>query len=71
MDAAVIEQVIQQALREADEQGVRGKAITPFLLARIEQITGGQSLAANIELVCNNARLAAEIAKALNGVSSV
>ena len=53
---------IQQALTEAGQQGIKGKAITPFLLARIEQITGGQSLAANIELVCNNARLAGAIA---------
>ena len=61
-DAGVIEQAIQQALAEASQQGVKGKAITPFLLARIEQITGGRSLAANIELVCNNARLAGAIA---------
>lgn len=67
-NAAAIEAVIQQALAEAATQGVKGKAITPFLLSRIEQITGGKSLLTNIELVCNNARLAAEIAIALTSI---
>lgn len=62
LDAAIMERAIDQALRDADVQQIKGKAITPFLLTRIEQLTGGDSLAANIELVCNNARLAAEIA---------
>lgn len=61
-DAAQIELVIQQALQDAEKAGIKGKAITPFLLGRIEQITGGESLKTNIELVCNNAQLAAEIA---------
>lgn len=65
MEPAVIETAIAQALQEADKQQIRGKDITPFLLARIEQLTSGNSLATNIELVCNNARLAGEIAKAL------
>lgn len=63
LDPQVMETAIASALAGAERQGVKGKAITPFLLARIEQLTGGQSLAANIELVCNNARLAGEIAK--------
>lgn len=63
-DAELIEQAIAEALVEADKQGIKGKAITPFLLARIEQLTEGKSLASNIELVCNNARLAGEIAVA-------
>jgi pseudouridine-5'-phosphate glycosidase len=62
LDAAVMERAIAEALADAENQHVKGKAITPFLLARIERITGGQSLAANIELVCDNANLAAEIA---------
>jgi pseudouridylate synthase len=67
-NAAEIEAVIQQALAQAAAQGVKGKAITPFLLSRIEQITGGKSLLTNIELVCNNARLAADIAIALTSI---
>ncbi len=57
--------VIAQALAEAKAQGISAKAVTPFLLGRIYELTGGRSLAANIALVRNNARLAAEIAKAL------
>jgi pseudouridylate synthase len=64
MDAELIERAIQEALRQADAAGVKGKAITPFLLAAVERITGGNSLNTNIELVCHNARLAALIAGA-------
>lgn len=60
-----IEAIIQQALQEADQQGIKGKAITPFLLHQIEQISGGNSLLTNIELVCNNAQLAAAVAQEL------
>ena len=63
-DPALIEHAIAAALAAAEEKGIRGKAITPFLLAYIEQTTGGKSLDTNIELVCNNAWLAAEIAVA-------
>jgi len=58
--------IIGQALSEATAQNIKGKAVTPFLLARIEQLTEGVSLVSNIELVLNNARLAAKIAVALN-----
>lgn len=61
---ASIQGVIDQALEEAGQQGIKGKAITPFLLARIEQLTQGASLDANIKLVLNNARLAAALAHA-------
>jgi len=64
MDAEIIEQTITEALKAAERQGIRGKAITPFLLAKIEQLTAGSSLQTNIELVRNNARLGAEIAVA-------
>ena len=57
-----IDRAIAQALSEADQQGVRGKAITPFLLARVTELTGGESLRSNIQLVLNNVRLAARIA---------
>ncbi len=65
MDKAVIDAAIEQALREAAEQGVRGKETTPFLLARVVELTGGDSLESNIQLVLNNARLAAKTAAAL------
>ncbi len=63
MDKAIIDIAIEKALKEADEQGIKGKEITPFLLARIEQITSGNSLESNIRLVLNNAKLGAEIAR--------
>jgi len=59
-----IDSVIAQALAEADEQGVRGKDVTPYLLGRIVELTEGESLRANIALVFNNARLGAAIATA-------
>ena len=65
MDPAVINKAIDQAVAEAKQQGIHGKAITPFLLARIKDLTGGDSLDSNIQLVLNNARLAAKVAKAL------
>ena len=65
MDKSRIDAAIEQALREADEQGVKGKKITPFLLARIKDLTGGDSLASNIQLVLNNVRLGAQVAVAL------
>ena len=65
MDPDVINTAIEQAVKESVEQGVKGKKITPFLLDRIQKITGGDSLASNIQLVFNNARLAARTAVAL------
>ncbi|MEA5145344.1 MAG: pseudouridine-5'-phosphate glycosidase, partial [Candidatus Limiplasma sp.] len=56
---------IDQAIDMANSNGIKGKKITPFLLDRIKTLTDGKSLAANIQLVLNNARLGAEIAKAL------
>ena len=63
--ADVLRPIIDQALKEADAQGVSAKAVTPFLLGRIFELTDGQSLTANIALVRNNARLAAQIAIAM------
>lgn len=65
LEYAVMEQAIQQALAKAEKKNIKGKEITPFLLASIEQITGGKSLDANVELVFNNAKLAAQIAEYL------
>ncbi|MFN4203166.1 MAG: pseudouridine-5'-phosphate glycosidase [Tabrizicola sp.] len=56
---------IESALAEAEAQGIAAKAVTPFLLQRIFELTGGRSLTANIALVLNNARLAAAIAREL------
>jgi pseudouridine-5'-phosphate glycosidase len=64
MPRARIEAAIEQALAQARAQGIHGKASTPFLLARVAELTGGDSLAANIALVLNNARLAAQVAVA-------
>ena len=64
MAYADINVAIEQALKTADSLQIKGKEITPFLLAKVEELTEGKSLAANIELVLNNARLAAQVAKA-------
>lgn len=65
MPKAVIDAAIEEALRQMDQAGIHGKQCTPFLLAKVKDLTGGDSLAANIQLVLNNARLAAKTAKAL------
>jgi len=66
MDKAVIDQAIAQAIDESRRLGIHGKATTPYLLARIKELTGGESLESNIALVKNNARLAARTAAALS-----
>lgn len=66
MQNGEIDAIIAQALREADEQGVKGKLVTPFLLARIKELTGGRSLATNIALVKHNALVGARLAVALH-----
>ena len=65
MDPDVINRAIEEALTDAKAQGIHGKATTPFLLAKIKDITGGDSLASNIRLVYNNAELAAKVAASL------
>ena len=67
MDKAVIDRAIEQALAECREQGVHGKETTPFLLARVVELTGGDSLESNIKLILNNARIAALTACELAG----
>lgn len=66
MDVEVIGEAIDKAVKEAEDLGVKGKDITPFLLDKIQKITGGDSLASNIQLVLNNARLASQIAVELS-----
>jgi pseudouridine-5'-phosphate glycosidase len=68
LDAGLMVKTIAAAVAEAEKLGIRGKAITPYLLAKIEQLTGGRSLETNIELVLNNARLGAAVAVALNAL---
>lgn len=64
MDEAFITKVIEDAVVEANEKGIKGKETTPFLLAKIKEITGGDSLESNIQLVYNNAEVAAKVAVA-------
>lgn len=63
MDAKVINDAIETALKKAEELGIKGKETTPFLLKTIVELTGGDSLESNIKLVINNAHVGAEIAK--------
>ena len=62
MPKDVIDAAIDQAIAECNAKGIKGKETTPFLLARVAELTGGDSLASNIQLVYNNARLAAQTA---------
>lgn len=62
----VIRNAIAQAIKEADEQKISGAKITPFMLKRVNELTNGESSASNVELIKNNANLAAKIAVALS-----
>ena len=64
MPKAVIDAAINQAISECEANGIKGKETTPFLLARVAELTGGDSLASNIQLVFNNAKVAAQTAAA-------
>ena len=65
MDAKVINTAITAALKDAEREHIKGKEVTPFLLKKIVELTGGDSLESNIKLVLNNAKLGAQIAKEL------
>ena len=69
MDADVIGKAISDAVEEAKAKGIHGKETTPFLLAKIKELTGGSSLDSNIQLVYNNAMLAAKTAVELAGLA--
>ena len=71
MPADEMEAAIQAALAEAESAGVHGAAATPFLLSRVSELTGGESLRANLDLLKNNARVAAQVAKSMGGVTSL
>ena len=66
MDEELINKSIEQAVNEANQKGIKGKALTPFLLSKIKDVTEGKSLESNIQLVYNNALLAAKIAVEMN-----
>ena len=70
MDHDVINKAIDEAVAEANALGIHGKETTPFLLAKIKDLTGGDSLASNIQLVYNNARLAARTAASLSALAN-
>ena len=65
MDPVVIDEAINNALKEMDALKITGNKTTPYLLAKIKEITGGDSLEPNIKLVYNNCKLASQIAKDL------
>jgi pseudouridine-5'-phosphate glycosidase len=69
MGSDEIDALTQQALAEATAQGITGKAVTPFLLARIKLLTSGRSLATNIALIKHNAEVGARLALALARVA--
>lgn len=62
MDKDVIDKAIEEALKEAEEKGIKGKKVTPFLLSSVKDKTGGDSLESNIKLVYNNAKVGANLA---------
>ena len=64
LDPVVHDEALERALAEADAQGLSGKEVTPFLLKRIVELTGGDSLAVNLDIARNNIAVAARIAKA-------
>ena len=66
MPEDIINGAIQQALHEADRDGISGKEVTPYLLSRVVALTGGDSLKSNIQLVFNNVKLAAQIASSMS-----
>jgi pseudouridylate synthase len=68
LPSEVAEAAIQQATHEAEAQNIHGKAVTPFVLSRVVELTEGQSRRANTALLVNNARVAAQIALALNSL---
>jgi pseudouridylate synthase len=65
MPLAIYDRALQTALADVDAQGVKGRAVTPFLLERMRSLTGGESVRANLALLCDNARVAARLAAAV------
>src|SRR5690606_26148353 len=70
VDAELHDRVLRESLEAAEAQGIRGKAVTPFLLERFHRETGGASLRSNVAIILGNAALAARIAVAAAGPTS-
>ena len=68
LEESYINTIIQTALQEAEDNGIKGKDVTPFLLGKVKELTEGKSLESNIELVYNNARVGSKIAVELNNL---
>ncbi|WP_419959662.1 pseudouridine-5'-phosphate glycosidase [Psychrobacillus sp. BM2] len=68
LEESYINTIIESALQEAEENGIKGKDVTPFMLGKVKELTEGKSLEANIELVYNNARVGSKIAVELNNL---
>lgn len=68
MDKSAIDKAIEEVLKEAEEKGIKGKKVTPFLLSRVKDKTGGDSLESNIKLVYNNAKVGANLAIELSNL---
>ena len=66
MDAEEVRRAVRSALVEAREEKIIGQAVTPFLLEKMSEITGGESLRANLGLLLNNATIASQIAQVIN-----
>jgi pseudouridine-5'-phosphate glycosidase len=71
LDAAELDEVLTRALRDAEQAGITGAAVTPFVLGRIGEATAGRSVPANLALAENNARVAAEIAAAIAAIAAI
>jgi pseudouridine-5'-phosphate glycosidase len=71
LEKAVVDQAIETAIEQAARAGISGKELTPWLLSRLAELTGGDSVQANVALVINNARLGARIAAALRRLADV
>jgi pseudouridylate synthase len=71
LDESEMARIIERALKEAEEQGIKGKEATPFLLGKVKELTGGKSLTANIALVKHNAYIGAEVAVRYTELSRV
>jgi pseudouridylate synthase len=71
LDNQLMEKAIHQALEDAHQQDITGQAVTPFLLSRMNELTGGASMQANLALLLNNAAVAAQIARQLNTGATV
>ena len=63
MDQKIIDQAIKEALNQANTQNINGKDITPFLLSKIAELTGANSLISNVQLIINNAKVGGQVAK--------